>query len=119
MYKSKWTCLAWVAAWTFGSNLITRPLMNPDKPLFSWNIPACVLLVLIMWPVCWHLNKLTVRKIDELDRKEAEIKQAIEDLRESSRRRSEAETMRLIDEFLKHPETGVRRDQPKRRTEEN
>lgn len=112
MYRNKWTCLAWNAVAIFAGNLLTRPFIVPDKPLFSWNIPICVVLILIMWPITWYLNELGRKRIEKLERSHAEVNQVIEDLMASTRRRNEAEAMRLVDEFLKHPETGVRRGHP-------
>ena len=108
MFKNKWTYLAWISAWVFGGNLI----FWSDKPLFSWNIPLCVILIAITWPIGWYFQNKAQKRIAELREIQKELDAIQADIRKTQ---ISAETWAKIEDFLKHPETGVRRDIPKRR----
>lgn len=112
MFKNKWTYLAWVSAWVFAGNLASRGIFWPEKALLSWNIPICVALILIIWPIGWYLQVKLRKRIEHWQQMRDElesIKAGVINTRISD------ETWTRIDEFLKHPEIGVKRERPVRK----
>lgn len=113
-----WKHALYMAGLTLTMNLITRAIWWSDEPLLSWNVPLSLAIGFLVgcafWPLqCRYLEGMArLQNLrDELSTFELEIEQ----MRLRALQRNEAQAMKLIDDFLKHPETGVRMERPKRR----
>lgn len=117
-----WKNGLYLAGITLVMNLIIRAIWWSDEPLLSWNVPLAVAVGFLMGCAFWPLQRRYLENVarlqglrDELSTLELEIEQ----MRLRAQQRNEAQAMKLIADFLKHPETGVRMERPKRRSDHN
>lgn len=105
-----WKYALGMAAWTVVANLILRAIFWSDEALFSWNVPLSMLVGFLVGLMLWPMQHATLRRMDALKALSIETEKIIaeiDDMIASNKARNEAEALRLIEDLLSHPETGI------------
>lgn len=101
---------------TLAVNLITRAIWWPEAELLGWNVPISVLLGMIvaqpLYSVAMWMKRRHEAQISVLTERHKAIVAELEEWRNALHRDDEA--IRLIDEFLNDPETGIARSRQDR-----
>lgn len=111
-----WKHALYMAGLTLASNLILRVIFWSDKPLLSWNVPISLAIGFLVGWLLWPVQRRFLAQRQEWQELEDDLERAMADWEELKNHKY-GQTMGRIDDFLKHPETGVHRDRPARRTE--